>query len=177
MYHHWLDHTRPNCQPNFDEYIFEYVYFFDTYKLLMALAFLCKHRPQLSKTIHKTYKIVLIMPIVVFIPTHLHSCFILGSSPRLNSRPHPCPNTTHLSTGFSGCEVCQALSSEGTIRARGVGIMPQTPARKKTHTVIRAKNPKHVMDFTSLSWFYSHPLQQSTFTVKETAQIIMLPLP
>lgn len=70
------------------------------------------------------------------------------------------------------------LSAEGKIRTRGVGIMPQTPARKKkTHTVIRPKNPKHVMDFTSLSWFYSHPLQQSTFTVKETAQIIVLPLP
>lgn len=83
----------------------------------------------------------------------------------------------YLSTGFAGCEVCHAISAEGTIRTRGVGIMPQKPDRKKTHTVIRAKNPKHVMDFTSLSWFYSHPLQQSTFTVKETAQIIMLPLP
>ena len=63
-----------------------------------------------------------------------------------------------------------SLSAEGTIRTRGVGITSQTPARKETHTVIRAKNPKHVMDFTGLSWFYSHPLQQSAFTVKETAQ-------
>lgn len=63
-----------------------------------------------------------------------------------------------------------SLSAEGTIRTRGVGIPSQTPARKETHTVIRAKNPKHVMDFTGLSWFYSHPLQQSAFTVKETAQ-------
>jgi len=29
--------------------------------------------------------------------------------------------------------------------------------------VIGAKNPKHVMDFISMSWCYSHPLQQSTF--------------
>lgn len=117
------------------------------------------------------------MLILVFIPTLLQLRLILGLSPRLNSRLHPCHDANHLSTGFSGCEVCQALSAEGTIRTRGVGITPQTPARKKTHTVIRAKNPKHVMDFTSLSWFYSHPLQHSTFTVKETAQIIMLPLP
>lgn len=48
---------------------------------------------------------------------------------------------------------------------------------KRTHTVIRAKNPKQVMDFTSLSWFYTHPLQQRTCSVKEIAQIIMLPLP
>lgn len=69
---------------------------------------------------------------------------------------------------------------EGTIRTRRVGTTPQRAARKKIkkdHTVIRAKNPQHVMDFTSLSWFDSYPLEQSRFTVKEAAQIIMLSLP
>lgn len=110
-----------------------------------------------------------------WIPTSL--CCIPSLSPGLNCRPHSSPSTSHLSTGSAGCEVCQALSVEDTIRKRGVGTKPQKPARRKTHTVIRTKNPKHVMGFTSSSWFYSHPLQHSTFTVKETAQIIMLPLP
>lgn len=53
---------------------------------------------------------------------------------QLNSGPQPCNNTTQLSTGFFGCEICQAFSAEGTIRTRGVGIALQKQARKKRPT-------------------------------------------
>lgn len=71
------------------------------------------------------------MLILVFNPFLLQLWFILGLGQRLNSSPLPCHNTSHLSTGFTGCEVCQALCAGGMIRTRGVGIMPQKPARKK----------------------------------------------
>lgn len=83
-------------------------------------------------------------------------------------------NTRHCINRFFPAVGSARLSLQ---RARSGRVGWALRARKETHMVIGAKNPKRVMAFTSLSWICSHPLQQSTFTVKETAQIITLPLP
>lgn len=169
VYHHWLDHTQPNCQPKQRKK--KCGCFWDINDLWHWLChtFLCKHRPKLSE--HRHTKKSLEYTLNIFIPLFSNYGLSLAwAQDSTQALIHATTPTPYQQVFLDVRSARLSLSAEGTIRTRGVGITSQTPARKETHTVIRAKNPKHVMDFTGLSWFYSHPLQQSAFTVKETAQ-------
>lgn len=122
----------------------------------------------------QTYNKILRLPI--FIP---FSIFGLSVAWAHDSAPGLILVTTpgNYQQVFLDVRSARLLLQRARLGREGWALLFRNKPEKKTHVMIRAKNPKHVMDFTSLSWFCSHPLKQNTFTVKETAQIIMLPLP